>query len=311
MKKISILIPCYNEENTLPLLYKELEILFRDNIQYRWEILFINDGSKDNTLEIIKHLKNIDCRIGYIDLSRNYGKEIAMLAGFDYVKGDCAIIMDADLQHPPFVIPQMIQLWENGYDDVYGQRINRGKESFLRKNLSLLFYRILQKISNIEIIPNVGDFRLLDRKCIDSLKNIREQERYTKGLYSWIGFKKTFIEFETNDRIAGTSSFNIIKLFVFSMQGITSFSTAPLRVSSLLGVIISLGSFIYILFVICKTILFGEIVQGFPTLLITLLLLGGIQLITIGIIGEYVGRIFNETKNRPAYFINEYIISES
>jgi polyisoprenyl-phosphate glycosyltransferase len=310
MKKISILIPCYNEEKTLPLLYTELEKIVQENNQYRWEILFINDGSKDKTLEIIKNLKSFDTKIGYIDLSRNYGKEVAMLAGFDYVTGDCSIIMDADLQHPPSVIPEMIQLWEEGYDDVYGKRISRGKESFLRKNLSLLFYKILQKISNIEIIPNVGDFRLLDRKCIDSLKNIREQERYTKGLYSWIGFKKTFIEFETKDRIAGESSFNMLKLILFAIQGITSFSTSPLRISSFLGMIISLGSFVYLLFVVAKTILLGESVQGFPTLLITILLLGGIQLITIGIIGEYVGRIFNETKNRPTYFINEYIVSE-
>lgn len=306
MKTISILIPCYNEEQSLPLLYPELCKLMDSMPNYSWELMLVNDGSKDDTLNVLKQLRVADSRVNYVDLSRNFGKEIAMLAGFDYVTGDCMVIIDADLQHPPTLIPEMVQLWEQGYDDVYAKRKSRGKESWLRKKLSLQFYKILQSSSRFDVLQNVGDFRLLDRSCINALKQIREKERYTKGMYCWIGFKKKEIEFEQGDRIAGVSSWNYKQLFSLAIDGITSFTNAPLRISTVVGFIVSLGAFIYMFYVFFKSLFFGEAVQGFPTIVILILFLGGIQLLSIGIIGEYLGRIYNETKNRPNYIVREF-----
>lgn len=305
MKTISIIIPCYNEESNLHSLYEALTSFINSQPNYQWQILMVNDGSKDNTLKIIQQIRKEDNRFCYISLSRNFGKENAMLTGFDYVSGDCCIIIDADLQHPIRVVPEMIELWEQGYDDVYGKRISRGKESWLRKKLSLSYYHILQKMAKIDILPNVGDFRLLDRKCINTLKELRETQRYTKGLYCWIGFRKKEVRFEQQDRTQGKSSFNYLGLFNLAIEGITSYSTIPLRISTLLGVMVSITAFLYMCFVFFKTIAFGEPVQGFPTLLIVILFLGGVQLLSLGIIGEYLGRIFIETKHRPVYIINK------
>ena len=305
MKKISILIPCYNEEQSLPLLYPELVKLMDANPDYEWELMFVNDGSKDNTLTVLQRLRQQDSRVNYVDLSRNFGKEAAMLAGFDHVTGDCMVIIDADLQHPPTLIPEMIKWWEQGYDDVYAKRKSRGKESWLRKRLSLQFYKILQRSSRFEVLQNVGDFRLLDRCCINALKQLRESERYTKGMYSWIGFKKKEIEFEQGDRIAGESSWNYRQLFSFAIDGITSFTNAPLRISTVVGFVVSLCAFLYMIYVFFKAVIFGDPVQGYPTLVILILFLGGIQLLSLGIIGEYIGRIYNETKNRPDYIVRE------
>lgn len=307
MKKVSVMIPCYNEEASLPLLYGELVKIFNAAPQYEWEVLFINDGSRDRTLEIIKELRAGDPRICYVDLSRNFGKEKAMLAGFDYVTGDCMIIMDADLQDPPTIIPEMLHWWEEGYDDVYAKRISRGKESWLRKTFSLCFYKILQKTSpRIEVLQNVGDFRLLDRCCIEALKELRESERYTKGMFCWIGFRKKEIAFDRHDRVAGQSAWNFRSLFALAIEGITSFSTAPLRISTVIGLLVSMAAFLYMLFILIKTLICGDPVQGFPTIMTVMLFLGGVQLLTIGILGEYVGRIFNETKCRPTYLAREY-----
>lgn len=306
MKKVSVMIPCYNEEASLPLLYGELVKIFDAAPQYEWEVLFINDGSRDRTLEIIKELRAGDPRICYVDLSRNFGKEKAMLAGFDYVTGDCMIIMDADLQDPPTIIPEMLHWWEEGYDDVYAKRISRGKESWLRKTFSLCFYKILQKTSRIEVLQNVGDFRLLDRCCIEALKELRESERYTKGMFCWIGFRKKEIAFDRHDRVAGKSAWNFRSLFALAIEGITSFSTAPLRISTVIGLLVSMAAFLYMLFILIKTLICGDPVQGFPTIMTVMLFLGGVQLLTIGILGEYVGRIFNETKRRPTYLAREY-----
>ena len=306
MKKVTILIPCYNEEQSIPLLYQELSSLIDNHQAYDWEILFVNDGSKDNTIHLIKQLSHQDHRIAYVDLSRNFGKEAAMLAGFDYATGDCMVIMDADLQHPPHLIPEMLKYWEEGYDDVYAKRTTRGKESWLRKNLSLLYYKLLQKTTRVEILQNVGDFRLLDRKCIDTLKQLRESERYTKGMFCWIGFNKKEIEFEQGDRVAGQTSWNYLGLFNLAIEGITSFTIAPLRLSTMIGIIVSLIAFIYMCVIIAKTLIWGEDVQGFPTLMVVILFLGGVQLLSLGIIGEYLGRIFHETKNRPVYVVKEY-----
>ena len=306
MKKISILIPTYNEEKSLPLLYPELKILMDEQKQYEWEILFINDGSSDSSLNIIKALRAADDRINFISLSRNFGKETAMLAGFDYVTGDCMVIMDADLQDPPSLITQMLEYWEQGYDDVYAKRANRGKESWLRKRFSLLFYKILETTTRFEVLQNVGYFRLLYRCCINALKQIRESERNTKGMFCWIGYNKKEIVFNRGDRIAGESNWNFKSLFNLAIEGITSFTTAPLRFASVIGFFIAFFSFIAAIFYFFKTVFFGDVARGFTTLIVVVLFLGGIQLICIGILGEYIGRIFNETKRRPPYLIREY-----
>lgn len=307
MKKlISVLIPCYNESESLPLLISKLENIANEYSQYNWEFLCVNDGSKDNTLEVLRELRCKYSRLNYIDLSRNYGKETAMLAGFDYVKGDCMVIMDADLQHPPHVIPQMLEKWQEGYDDIYASRITRGKESWLRKKLSLFYYNILQRTTRLEVLPNVGDFRLLDRSCIEALKKMRENNRYTKGMFCYIGYKKTHVSFETEDRIAGESSMNYKTLFNLAIEGILSYTTVPLRIATIVGCVTSLLAFIYMLVIFIRTILFGDPVQGYPTMIIVILSLGGIQLLALGILGEYLGRVFTETKNRPVYFVRTY-----
>ncbi|MBR5672786.1 MAG: glycosyltransferase family 2 protein [Muribaculaceae bacterium] len=306
MKKISILIPCYNEEKSLPLLYPELVKLMDANSAYDWELMFVNDGSTDGTLMELQRLRQQDRRVNYVDLSRNFGKEAAMLAGFDYVTGDCMVILDADMQHPPTLIPEMIKWWEQGYEDVYAKRKSRGRESWLRKRLSQMFYKLLQRASRFEILQDVGDFRLLDRKCVDALKKMRESERYTKGMYSWIGFKKKEVEFMQGDRVAGTSSWSYRRLFSFALDGITSFTTAPLRISTIVGFVVSLCAFIYMIYVFIKALIWGDPVQGYPTLVVLILFLGGIQLLSLGIIGEYIGRIYNETKNRPDYIVREF-----
>lgn len=306
MKKISVLIPCYNEEASLPLLYTELVKVMDSCKSYNWEVLLVNDGSRDQTLSIIKDLRHEDNRISYVDLSRNFGKENAMLAGFDYVTGDCMVIMDADLQDPPSLIPQMLEWWEKGYDDVYAKRYDRGKESWLRKRCSLLFYAILQHSTRFEVLQNVGDFRLLDRICIDALKKMRETERYTKGMFCWIGFKKKELIFNRGDRVAGKSNWNFGSLFNLAIEGITSFTTTPLRFSAVLGFIIAFLSLGLMLFYFLKALIWGDPIQGFPTLVVIILFLGGIQLLSIGILGEYLGRIFNESKHRPIYIAREY-----
>ena len=306
MKKISVLIPCHNEENTLPLLYPELVKLMDSDLPYQWELMFVNDGSSDGTLQVLRQLRQQDPRVNYVDLSRNFGKEAAMLAGFDYVTGDCMIIIDADLQDPPELIPEMIKWWEQGYEDVYARRKSRGRESWLRKRLSLLFYRMLQSSSRFDVLQNVGDFRLLDRCCIDALRQMRESERYTKGMFSWIGFKKKEVEFDRGDRIAGSSSWNFRQLFSLAIDGITSFTNLPLRISTVVGFIVSMLAFIYMIYVFIKALIWGDPVQGYPSLVILLLFLGGIQLLSLGIIGEYIGRIYNETNNRPDYIVRNF-----
>ncbi|MBQ3605950.1 MAG: glycosyltransferase family 2 protein [Muribaculaceae bacterium] len=305
MKKVSILIPFYNEQEVLPSLFERLQSLIDSNDNYQWEVMLINDGSTDNSLCLVKQMRLRDKRFRYIDLSRNFGKETAMLAGFDNVTGDCMVIMDADLQHPPEVIPQMLKLWEEGYDDIYGKRNNRGKEPWLRRKLSLLYYKLLQKTTNVSILQNVGDFRLLDRICIDALCSMRESQRYTKGMFQWIGFKKKEFTFDQDDRVAGNTKWSYIKLLNLAIEGITSYTTSPLKIATVMGLIVSLCAFIYMLFVLIKAMAVGDPVAGYPTIMVVMLFLGGVQLLSLGIIGEYVGRIFNETKNRPAYFIRE------
>ena len=306
MKKITIIIPCYNEERSLPLLYERLNEVREQLPQYAWEFLLVNDGSRDNTLQIMRSLRSRDSQVCYIDLSRNFGKERAMLAGLDFATGDAVIIMDADLQQPPEIIPQMLKLWEEGYEDVYARRLTRTGEPWLRRKMSLMFYKLLQRFTRDDVLRNVGDFRLLDRKCVDALKLLREHERYTKGLFVWIGYKKTEVTYEQQERAQGNSSFGFMRLLTLAVDGITSFSTAPLRISTVMGLIVSMVAFFYMCYVLIKTIILGgDPVQGFPTLIIVMLFLGGVQLLSLGIIGEYLARIFNETKNRLVYLVRE------
>lgn len=306
MKKITILIPCYNEEKSLLMLYDEIIRVVSLLDDYKWEFLFVNDGSLDDTLDVILALREKDARVSYVDLSRNFGKENALLAGFDYAHGDAVVIMDADLQHPPKVIPAMVRKWEEGYDDVYAWRKTRGKEPWLRKRLTSFYYKLLQNSSHMDVLPNVGDFRLLDRKCINALCQLRESGRYTKGMYCYIGFKKTGVEFETQDRVVGESNMSYRKLMKLALEGITSYTTVPLRWATFIGLIVSLFAFAYMVFVLMKAFLYGDPVAGYPTLITVILFIGGVQLLTIGIIGEYLAKVFVEVKNRPVYFVREY-----
>ena len=305
-KMISIIIPMYNEEESLPFLYERLDKLANKIENYEVEFLFVNDGSKDNSLNIVKKYKEKDDRVCYLNLSRNFGKEVAMGAAFDYVRGDAVAIIDADLQDPPELILDMIKYYEEGYDDVYAKRRSREGESWLKKFTSKKFYRVLQSVSRVPIQTDTGDFRLLSRRAIEALKSFPEKQRYTKGMFSLIGFKKKEIEFDRDPRVAGETKWNYLKLIDLAIEGITSFTVAPLRIATILGILCAGGSFIYIIFMLVKTLAYGIDVPGYASLVCIMLMLGGIQLLCLGVIGEYIGRIFIEVKNRPLYFIDEY-----
>lgn len=305
-KLISVLIPAYNEEEVLDMLMERLGKLAADQPRYSWEFMFVNDGSRDRTLEIIKQYAERDTRVSYINLSRNFGKETAMIAGFDHVRGDAVVNIDADLQDPPELIPQMIKYWEDGYDDVFARRRSRAGESFVKKLTSQVYYKVLQRSTRIPIQIDTGDFRLLDRRCIDALKQFRESERYTKGMFSWIGYKKKEILYDRDPRAAGTTKWNYGKLVNLAIDGITSFTTAPLRVSTYVGFVVSVIAFVYILYLLIRPLFGVPTGGGYSSTMAAILFLGGVQLLSLGIIGEYIGRIFNETKNRPLYFVEEY-----
>jgi len=308
MKKISILIPAYNEQEVLDHLYQRLGKLANDNKSYEFEFLFADDGSRDKTLEFIKDYAKRDERVKYVSLSRNFGKEIGMIAGLDHVTGDATVIIDADLQDPPELIPKMIKYWEEGYDDVYAKRSSREGETWIKILTANSYYWLLNKMTQgqlIKIPRNTGDFRLLDKRCVEALKGLRESERYTKGMFSWVGFKKKEITYDRDPRAAGEVKQNYRKLINLAIDGITSFSTTPLRISSFLGVIVSAAAFIYLIVVIIKAAMFGDTVAGYPSLMAVVLFLGGVQLLSLGVIGEYIGRIFKEVKQRPLYYIEE------
>lgn len=305
MKKVTILLPAYNEEASFTLIKTCMNRVLVDNPNYDWEFLLVNDGSTDNTLQQMIRLHDEDKHFSYLDLSRNYGKETAMMAGFDYVDADAMIIMDADMQHPIDVIPEMLKYWEEGYDDVYAQR-EESKESWLKRKTSQWYYKLLQSTTRVPIQKNTGDFRLLDKSCVKALRMMREAERNTKGMYSWIGFHKKGIFYKQLERQEGETKWSFMSLVNLALNGITSFTTAPLRLASIMGMFVSLVAFLYLLYIIIVTNVYGEPVQGYPTIMVTMLFLGGVQLLSLGIIGEYLGRVFNEVKGRPGYFINSY-----
>lgn len=304
-KKVTILLPAYNEEASFTLITQCMSQVIEENPDYDWEFLLVNDGSTDNTLQQMIRLHESDAHYSYLDLSRNYGKEIAMMAGFDYATGDALIIMDADMQHPVSVIPEMLKYWEEGYDDVYAMR-QGSKESWLKRKSSHWYYKLLQSLTRVPIQKDTGDFRLLDRSCVEALKQMRESERNTKGMYSWIGFHKKGIYYQQQERQEGNSKWSMMSLLNLALNGIMSYSIAPLRLASVLGLIVSLVAFLYLIYIIIVTNLYGDPVQGYPTIMVTVLFLGGLQLLSLGILGEYIGRIFNEVKGRPGYFINSY-----
>lgn len=305
-KIISILVPCYNEEVVLNQFYQRLSQVITNIPQYDFQFMFINDGSKDQTLDIMRELHEKDSRVSYVNLSRNFGKEIAMIAGIDYLTGDAAIIMDADLQDPPELILEMISWWEKGYQDVSAKRRSRAGESFFKKWSSHAFYTILQKMSSVPMQRDVGDFRLLDKQCLNALRLMRESQRYTKGLFSWIGFEKKEVLFDRDARAAGKTKWNYWKLLNLAIEGITSFTIAPLRASTFVGCILAFIALLYMLFIVLRTLICGEDVPGYPSLVSTILFIGGIQLFFLGIIGEYLGRVFNESKFRPLYLVKDY-----
>ena len=305
MKKITILIPTYNEEEVLPALMDALKEVTQSLEQYHFEFLFVDDGSSDHTTTLLQKFHKENSSVKYVELSRNFGKEIAMLAGFDYADGDAVIIMDADLQHPPEMIPELIDWWEQGYEDVYTVRKEKAEKNPFKRWASNAYYTILQSLTSYDVHQGAGDFRLLDRKCVEALKNLRENERNTKGMYAYIGFRKKALEYEESERVAGETKWKFGALLKLAMDGITSYSTVPLRMWSVIGLIISFFSFIFLFIELFKAIVYGSDVAGYPTLIAAIVFLGGIQLISLGAIGEYLARVFIETKNRPAYFVRE------
>ena len=305
-KKVTIIIPAYNEEEALPLLYDRLTKVLDNLTNYEFEMLFVNDGSKDKTIKLIKEFRKKDSRVSYVDFSRNFGKEVAMIAGLDYAKGDCVIFIDADLQDPPELIPELIKYWEEGYDDVYARRRSRKGETFLKKFTSKLYYKVLQRLTRVPIQRDTGDFRLLDRRCVNALKQLRESQRCSKSMFSWIGYNKKEVLFDRDPRIAGKTKWNYKKLVDLAIDGITSFTTSPLRISTYLTIPTFLMLFVYFIYVIVKCVTQHVAIQAFQATILLILFFAGVQILLIGIMGEYLGRIFNETKHRPLYFVKEY-----
>ena len=310
--ELSIIVPCYNEsevvENFFSAMVGNNGIL--NNLGLNCELVFINDGSKDNTLELLKAQKeiysnksNLDIKI--VNLSRNFGKEAAMSAGFSVASGEAIVPMDADLQHPASLIPKFVELWRQGYDVVLAKRVNRQDESALKRFCSSIFYKLNNKISEIEIPQNVGDFRLFTKKVLNAINSLPENQRFMKGIFAWVGFRSITIEYEEQERIAGSSKFNGWKLWNFALQGITGFGTLPLRIWTYIGFIVSFFAFIYASFLILRTLIMGIDLPGYASLVVIILFLGGLQLIGIGILGEYVGRIYMESKRRPPFIIDE------
>ncbi|MBU5637954.1 glycosyltransferase family 2 protein [Geomonas sp. Red69] len=300
---LSVVVPVYNEEEVLPDFHRRLSTVM-NNLGANWEILYVNDGSTDRTLQVIRGL--CDPRVATIDLSRNFGKEIAMTAGLDHARGDAVVVIDADLQDPPELIPDLVSKWQDGFDVVYAKRSVREGESCLKKSTAKLFYRVIQRLTRISIPEDTGDFRLLSRKAVQALGLLREQHRFMKGLFAWIGYPQAAVYFRRSPRFAGKTKWNYWRLWNFALEGITSFSIVPLKIASYIGLLTATGAFIYACFVIFKKLTYGDPVQGYASLMVVMLFLGGVQLMTLGMIGEYLGRMFNETKRRPLYLVNHF-----
>lgn len=299
---LSIVAPAYNEQAVLREFHARLGPVL-DKLGLQAEVIYVNDGSTDTTLAVLEELWDADPRVAIIDLSRNYGKEIALSAGLDFARGDAVIVIDSDLQDPPEVIPQFVHSWQQGFDVVYGRRSSREGESWLKRSTAHSFYRVIRRVSRVEIPQDTGDFRLLSRRAVDSLKQLREHHRFMKGLFAWIGFPQHAVLYQRDRRFAGQTSWNYWKLWNFALEGITAFTIAPLKLASYVGVLAALFSMAYGFYILFRTLLFGNPVPGYPSLVVIVLFLGGLQLLALGVIGEYLGRMFNETKGRPLYFV--------
>ena len=304
-KMISYIFPIYNEEGNVDLLYRTIDELLRNQKKYNFEIIFVNDGSRDNSLNLLIKLQSHDKRISVIDFSRKFGHQIAVSAGLDYATGDAAIIMDSDMQDPPAVSLDLIKKWEAGYDVVYAQRRSR-KDTFFKKITASLFYRTLQKLAEIDIPRNTGDFRLIDRKVINEMKRFKEHNRFLRGMVSFIGFKQTAVQFDRDERYSGETGYPLRKMIKFAADGILSFSSAPLKLISSIGYWVALLSFLGIIYAIIMKIFFPQItIEGWTFIVIAILFIGGVQMIMLGVLGSYIGRIYTESQNRPLYMIQK------
>ena len=310
---LSVIVPAYNEEEVLPIFHHRLVTALANvkELEGRWEVVYVNDGSKDATLRILKELQLTDPAIGVAALSRNFGKEAAMSAGLKLARGDAVILIDADLQDPPELIGDMVRVWQQGADVVNMKRSSRQGETWFKKASAAGFYKVINWLSEVHIPENVGDFRLLSRRAVDALNQLPERNRFMKGLFAWIGYKQVVVEYERHPRAAGETKWPYFKLFHFAIEGITGFSVVPLRLASYAGFLTALSAFIYALFLLVKTLTIGDSVKGFPTLILTILILGGLQLMAMGIIGEYLGRLFMESKRRPLFLIDEYLAPQA
>ncbi len=303
---LSVIVPAYNEASVITDFHARL-IKVLDGLSMTVEIIYINDGSTDGTLEILNGFHEKDERVCILDLSRNFGKELAMTAGLDHACGDAVVVIDADLQDPPELIPDMLDEWQRGYDVVYMKRRSRKGETWLKRFTAYGFYKIMGKLGKVQIPENVGDFRLLDRRAVLALRRLREENRFMKGLFAWVGYSQKAILYDRDERFAGETKWNYLRLWTLSLEGITSFSTAPLKLASLMGLLTATGAFFFGLWIVAKTLLYGDPVQGYPTMMVVILFLGGVQLIAIGILGEYLGRMFMETKRRPLYLLKGHV----
>jgi len=302
--KYSIIIPVFNEEQVIEHTYERLKIVM-DSMAEPYELLFINDGSRDKTVDILKHLGEADDHIKIIDFSRNFGHQIAITAGMDYAKGDAVIIIDADLQDPPELILEMIEKWKSGYDVVYAKRTARKGETFFKKQTAALFYRTLRAMTDIEIPIDTGDFRLIDRKVCEQMQNVHERNRFVRGLVSWVGFKQTAVEYERDERYAGETKYPLKRMLKLSIDGITSFSYKPLKIANYLGAALSIIGFIYMLVVLYQKLFTTTTITGWSSIIVIQLFFSGIILMMLGVIGEYIGRIYDEAKNRPLYIVQD------
>lgn len=302
--EISVVVPVYNEQENLDYLFQRLLGVLQ-NLGLTYEIICINDGSRDDTLKGLLDYHHRYPEIKIVNLSRNFGKEIALSAGLDYTQGEVVVIIDADLQDPPELIGELLVKWREGYDVVYATRRSRAGETWLKRFTAFAFYRVLNLISEVTIPDNTGDFRLLDRRVVEALRQIPERNRFMKGLFSWVGYKQTAVVFDRPPRYRGSSSWNYWKLWNFALEGLTSFSFMPLKIWSYVGLAIALPAVFYATYLILRTLIFGIDVPGYASLMVAVLFLGGIQLVTLGVIGEYLGRIYQEVKGRPLYFVRD------
>jgi glycosyltransferase involved in cell wall biosynthesis len=303
-RKLSVVVPGLNEERSIPALVERLKPVL-DGLGLAWEVIFVDDGSTDGTLALLKALHARDPRFKALVLSRNFGKEIAAAAGLTYVTGDAAVLMDADLQHPPELIKDFVARWHEGFDIVYGRRLDRDADTPLHRLSARVFYAAFEKLSGTRLPTGAGDFRLLDRKAIDAMNRMRERVRFNKGLYAWMGFRAVGVPFNVPPRSDGASRWRARQLLRFALDGIATFTTIPLRVWSYLGLIISLFAFLYAVVLLLETLIYGSDVPGFPTLIISVLFFAGVQLISLGVIGEYLGRVYEEVKGRPLFLVAE------